>query len=190
VVKVIWHKAASPPHTDGSVVFAKWRPPMRARWRHLVNPIELVLPSAHPSPQPKRQINRFSLICTANSRKSLYFTVGAPVPKNCPFLWGLWSLIQHMIPSAHLSPIPNAISIGWAVFAQTTAESLYFTMGCHFPPQNCPFPWGMWSYGPHLIHGSLGPTKSLTQTVSRSLQPFLQGSLVWQTDRQTTLLSR
>ena len=25
VVKVIWHKAASPPHMDGSVVFARWR---------------------------------------------------------------------------------------------------------------------------------------------------------------------
>jgi len=25
VVKVIWHKDASPPHTDGSVVFASWR---------------------------------------------------------------------------------------------------------------------------------------------------------------------
>jgi len=25
VVKVIWRKAASPPHTDGSVVFTRWR---------------------------------------------------------------------------------------------------------------------------------------------------------------------
>jgi len=25
VVKVIWHKAASPPQTDASVVFARWR---------------------------------------------------------------------------------------------------------------------------------------------------------------------
>ena len=25
VVKVIWHKAASPPHIDGSVVFIRWR---------------------------------------------------------------------------------------------------------------------------------------------------------------------
>ena len=25
VIKVIWHKAASPPHTNGSVVFARWR---------------------------------------------------------------------------------------------------------------------------------------------------------------------
>jgi len=37
----------------------------------------------------------------------------------------------------------------------------------------------------HLIHGSLDPPKSLTQTASRSVQPFLQGSLVWQPDRQT-----
>jgi len=35
-------------------------PPMWAHWRHLANTIELVLPSAHPSPQLKRQIARFS----------------------------------------------------------------------------------------------------------------------------------
>ena len=37
----------------------------------------------------------------------------------------------------------------------------------------------------YLIRGSFGPPESSTQTASRSLQPFLQGSLVWQTDRQT-----
>jgi len=37
--------------------------------------------------------------------------------------------------------------------------------------------------GPHLICGFLGPPKSTTQTASRLVQPFLQGSLVWQTDR-------
>ena len=36
---------------------------------------------------------------------------------------------------------------------------------------------------PHLIHGSLGPPKSSTQTASRLVQPFLQDSLVWQTNR-------
>jgi len=35
-------------------------PHMRAHWRHLANMIELLLPSAHQSPQPKRQIDRFS----------------------------------------------------------------------------------------------------------------------------------
>ena len=35
----------------------------------MANTIELVLPSAHPSPQPKRQIDRFSRFCTAYSRE-------------------------------------------------------------------------------------------------------------------------
>jgi len=50
--------------------------------------------------------------------------------------------------------------------------SLYFTMGRPFPPQNCPFAWGIWT---HLIRGSLDPLKSSTQTESRSVQPFFAG---------------
>ena len=46
-----WSKAASPPHTDGSVVFARFRQCdlnlIRAPW-------------AHPSPHPKRNLDRFS----------------------------------------------------------------------------------------------------------------------------------
>jgi len=61
---------------------------MSARWRHMANTIDLVLPWAHPSPQPKRSIDRFSHFCTAHGRKSLYFTMGAPFLKNCPFQWG------------------------------------------------------------------------------------------------------
>jgi len=38
-------------------------------------------------------------------------------------------------------------------------------------PNNCPFAWGS---GPHLIHASLGPPESITQTASRSVQPFMQ----------------
>jgi len=51
-------------------------------------------------------------------------------------------------------------------------------------PSPSKLPLLMGGSGPHLIHGSLGPTKSSTQTASWSVQPFLQGSLVWQTDRQ------
>ena len=43
---------------------------------------------------------------------------------------------------------------------------------------------------PHVIHGSLSPPESRTQTATRSLQPFLQGSLVWQTDRRTDHATR
>ena len=54
-------------------------PPMRAHWRHLANTIELVHPSAHLSPQHKQQIDRFSRFCTCHGRKTLYFTMGAPI---------------------------------------------------------------------------------------------------------------
>jgi len=60
MVRVIWHKAASPPQTDSSIIFANVPPPMRAHWRHLANTTELVLLSVHSSLQSKRQIDRFS----------------------------------------------------------------------------------------------------------------------------------
>jgi len=80
--------------------------------------------------------------------------------KSCLFPW--WSG-----PSSNLwfiGPIwahnPNGISIGSAVFAQMTAD-----------------------LDPHLIHGFLSPPESSIQTAPHSVQLFLQGSLVWQTDR-------
>jgi len=50
-------------------------------------------------------------------------------------------------------------------------------MGCSSPAQNCLFAWGS---GPMV-----GPPESTTQTESRSIQPFLQGSQLWQTDMPT-----
>jgi len=61
------------------------------------------------------------------------------------------------------------------LFAQLTADSPYTS-----PTQNWPF-----SSGPHLIHGSLGPPESTSQTASWSLHPFLHGSWSWQTDHAT-----
>jgi len=62
---------------------------VRAHWRHLANTLELVHPSAHSSPQPIRQMDRFSRFCTAYDRKCLYFTMSAPIHKSCPFPWGI-----------------------------------------------------------------------------------------------------
>jgi len=50
-------------------------------------------------------------------------------------------------------------------------------------PKNCPFALG--NLDSHLIHGSLGPPKSTIETASRLVQPFLQGSRLWQTDQAT-----
>jgi len=44
-------------------------------------------------------------------------------------------------------------------------------------PQNCLFPSKNLDH--RLIHGSLSPRMSSIQTASRSVQQFLQGSLVW-----------
>jgi len=86
--------------------------------------------TAHPSPQPKRHLDRFSRFRTGDRRLSLHFTMERP-----------------------------------------------------FPPENCPFSWG--DLDSHLIHVSPGPREFATQTASRSVQPFLQGSVVWRTDRPT-----
>jgi len=86
-----------------------------------------------------------------------------------------------MLPSVHN---PNSISIDSAVFAQLTADSPYTSQwAAPSCPQKCPFAGRNWN--PHLMHGSLGPPKSTPQMESRLVQPFLQGSRSWQTDRPT-----
>jgi len=41
---------------------------------------------------------------------------------------------------------PNGIAIGLAISAQMTAESPYtLQWDAPLPPQNCPFPWGIWT---------------------------------------------
>jgi len=109
--------------------------PMRAHCRYLANTIEIVHPSAHLSPQPKRQMDRFSRFCTAYGRKSLYFTMGAPIHQNCPFPWrGLDASITWFLGPMRAQN-PNGTSIGWAVFCTDDCRvSLLFTMVRVFPP--------------------------------------------------------
>jgi len=121
-------------------------PPMWAHWHHLANMIELVLPSAYPHQQPKRQIDRFGCFCTAHGKRSLYFTMADPLPQNCPFSWGSGPNLTRFLGSIRAHH-PNGISIGSAVFVQMTAD-------CPYTLQLDALP--MRDLGPHLIHGSLG----------------------------------
>ena len=68
-----------------------------------------------------------------------------PFPQNCPFSWGIWTPSNSWFLGPVRAQNPNGITIGSAVFAQVTAVPLYFTMRRLFPPQNCPFPWGIWT---------------------------------------------
>jgi len=148
---------------------------MRAHLRHLENTIELVFvhPSAHWSPQPKWQVDRFSRFCTAYGTKCLHFTMGAPVHQKCPFAWGIWtSHVTHDTlgpckPTTDMAPRlvqpclhrwPQSVPIWFACFALIIVPS-------HV---------GVWTPC---------PPKSGTQMATWSFQPFLQGWLVWQTDR-------
>ena len=99
---------------DGSMV-------LRAQWRHLANKIELVLPSAYPSPS-KGQIDRFSRSYTAYGRKSLhllFFPLKLPLPMR--------DLDSHLIHGSLGQPLqvlnPNGISISSAVFAGLTSAT-------------------------------------------------------------------
>jgi len=61
-----------------TIAFARWRqyPPTTAHWRHLANTIELVLPSAHSSPQTAtRSVQSF----LHSLRRSLYTLQWAPL---------------------------------------------------------------------------------------------------------------
>ena len=50
-------------------------------------------------------------------------------------------------------------------------------------PKICPFPLGEW--GPYLIHGSLGPSKSAPKRYRDRFSRFSQGSRTWPTDTDT-----
>jgi len=70
---------------------------------------------------------------------------------------------------------PNDISIGLAIFAQLTVECHRARLGMFFPLTIAPSHKDL---DPHLIRGSLSPSDSVSQTASRSVQPFLHSS--WQ----------
>jgi len=63
-------------------------------------------------------------------------------------------------------------------FALYTAAETPNALQWAIKPWKRPFLWE--DLNPHLIHGSLGPHKA-----SRSVQPFLQVSQTWPTDRQS-----
>jgi len=158
----------------------------------LANTIELVLPSAYPSPQPKRQIDRFSCFWTASGKTSLYFTMGDPFPQKLPLLVGgsgppskSWFLKPDRAHS------PNSISIVSAVFSQVTAECPY-TLQWDAPfPSKLPLPMG--ESGPPCNTWFPGPTQVLNPngiSIGSAVLAGLTSVTDRPTDRQTTLLGR
>ena len=119
----------------GSAVFAQLTVERcRVRWCHLAKRIELALPLAHQSPQPKWQVNRFSCFCAAHGKNFLYFTMSDPFPKIACSHGGS-EPPSNTIPWAYPNPQPKGHLDRFCCFCTDDRRmSLYFTMGCPFIP--------------------------------------------------------
>ena len=159
--------------------------PMWSHWRHLVNMTELVLPSAHRSPQPKWQIDQFSCFCTAYGRNSLYFTMGAPFPKIARSHRGYGPHLTHdsLGPS---EPITQKASQSIQPFLHRRPQSVPTLYNGTSPLKIAPSHWGSglpsntWFPGPTRAHNP--------NSISNGSAVF--AGLTSETDQQTTLLGR
>ena len=153
-----------------------------ARWRQYARHLNM-FSWAHPSPQPKRILISSAIFAQLTavssgmaghvlSPKNYTFTQGQSGP-----LSNMWFLCQ---PESKSQTTSHSVQ----PFCTAHGRDLwYFTMGRRFLQLKLSIPIG--DLDPNLIHGSLGPPESSTHTASQSVEPFLQGSLVQQTDRQT-----
>ena len=106
VIKAIWQKDASPPHTDGSVVFAMWR--------QCVPHLNTCFPGPTRVHNPN-SISIGSAIFAQLTAVLLYITTN-PLKLSLPMGYlnppsNTWFLRPTRVFN------PNGISIGWAVFA-------------------------------------------------------------------------
>ena len=166
---------AGPPNMDGSIVFTRLCQ---------CSPMWHVLYWAHLSLQPKCYLDQFSQLCTSHGRVSLGMPMQVLFPKNCTFAW------CHLEPHGSFCP-PESKSetASQVIFAQLTAGCSYTLEWVAPSPSKLPPPIG--DLDPHLIHGCLITPESSCQMASQSVELFLHGLLLWQTDRpRYSLLSR
>jgi len=102
-----------------------------------------------------------------------WFTHIPPVVATCPPMRAHWCHLANttelMHASAQWSPQPKWQIDQFSRCLHSSQQKVPILYNGRPIPQNCPSHGGS---GPHLIHGSLGPPESWTQTASRSLQPF------------------
>ena len=122
-----------------------------------------MLPSAHPSPQSKRHIDRFSRSSTAHCRKYLHLKWVLLSPKIAAYDGDSWTPSNTRFTAPTRVFNPNGISIGSAIFAQTTTECLYTLQWDAPPPLKIAFshvafgpPSNTWFPGPTRVLNSKG----------------------------------
>jgi len=164
--------------------------PMWAHWRHLANTIEPVLPSATVHKPNGKSIGSAVSATHSSRQKVPLFYKGQPFPTKLPILIG--DLDPHLIHDSlgKSEPTIQMASRSVQPFSHRWPQSVPILYNGRPLPPPSKLPLLMeGDLDPNLIHGSLGPEFSI-QTATWSVQPFLQGSVVWQTDRQTTLFGQ
>jgi len=121
--------------------------------------IEVVLPSAHPSPQPKWQIDRFSHFCTAHGRVSS----GTLVPPG-EYDWILASFIP---PESTVQMTNQSVQ----PFLHSWRQKVPILYNVRPFPPKLPFAWG---HLDHLIHDSLGYWAHNTNSITIGSAVFTQ----------------
>ena len=132
-------------------------------------------PSAHPSPQSKRQMD--PLFLHSSQQKIPILTMGSSSPPQiAPYHVGSGPPSNTWFPEPVQVLKSNGVWIVSVVFAQTTAECPYtLQWDASLLLKIAPSHRGIWTPS---NNGSLRPPESSTQTEFRLVQPFLQSSLV------------
>jgi len=130
-----------------------------------------MIPWAHPSPQPKGHLDRFSRFFTDIRRVSLYFKMGRPSPlKIVPSHVDVDPcLIHSSLDPPEFSTQSASRSLQTFLYSSVSSVMLWHAIIL----SKLPLPMGICTPS---ISGSLGPHDSASQTASRSVQPFLHGS--------------
>jgi len=96
VIKVIWHKAGSPPHMDGSVVFSRWRQCALHLIHASLSPSESTIQTA------SRSVQRFlhsSWQAVPILIQWAAFPSELPLAHGGSWPWGIWTLIYAFLGS-------------------------------------------------------------------------------------------
>ena len=123
-----------------------------------------------------------------------------------PYINGCFSVIrqwrQRVLPWGHIDTTWR-IRLNLCIFGprEATTETANWSVQPHvctddrgvqshilyncLPVPQSKLPLPMLASRPHVIRGSLGPPESGMPRTTWSFQPFLQGSVTWQTDRAT-----
>jgi len=141
-----------------------------------------MLPLAHPSLQPKQDLERFSRFCTAHSRQSLYFTTCRP-----------FSSLKLPLPMRGSEPP----SLGESEYSTQTAsrsvQPLLHSSRQSVPvlysgppfPSKLPLPMGMWTSSNTWFLGPTGVLNPNGILISSAIFAGLTTVTDRQTDRQT-----